>query len=62
VLGGDAMNHRGVEYAIKEAVPGKWQWTIYPKKEQQDKVARTGFASREEAEVACKKEIDSGLK
>lgn len=56
------MKYREVEYAVKEINPGKWQWTIFPKKEQHGIVRRADFyASREEAEDACKKEIDKGL-
>jgi len=56
------MEHRGVEYAIRKIADNQWEWTIYGSKSSgAGKVRGTVTGTREDAEAACKREIDSGL-
>jgi hypothetical protein len=56
----EIMKHREIEYALKQLGPDKWQWTIHPRTGQ-GVVRREIKGTREQAEAACKKEIDAGL-
>ena len=55
------MKHRNIDYGIREISPTEWEWTIYPKKEDGAIVRRNVTGTREQAEAACKREIDAGL-
>jgi hypothetical protein len=56
------MKYRGVNYGLKKLEPSdpeKWEWKIYPKKEMGNVVRGEVIGTRDEAEAACKKEIDA---
>lgn len=55
------MEHRGFEYGIRQTGDGQWEWTIYPRKERSGVVRGKVTGTREQAEMACKREIDLGL-
>lgn len=56
------MEHRGIEFEVREFEPSKWPWTIYPKKELSPKIIGDEVCgTREAAVAACKREIDNGL-
>ena len=57
------MQHHQVEFEVVEIGPGKWQWTIYPKKSlRAAKVTREVIArNRRDAVAQCKLEIDRKL-
>ena len=56
------VEHRGVEYWVRKLDESRWEWTIYPSKNSRVSKARgTVRGSRDDAEAACKREIDSGL-
>jgi hypothetical protein len=55
------MQHRNINFAVKEIEPSEWRWTIYPKLGTHDKVISTiSYVSIREAVAACEKEIDAG--
>jgi hypothetical protein len=56
------MQHRNINFAVKEIEPSEWRWTIYPKLGTHGKVIGTiSYVSIREAVAACEKEIDAGL-
>jgi hypothetical protein len=55
------MKHRGVRYEIRKIADNEWQWTFYFKKSPGiGKVRGTVTGTRDDAEVVCKRTIDSG--
>jgi hypothetical protein len=58
------MKHRNTDYGVAEdpMLADKWRYTIYPTMEVGPKVVSSDlYSSYEEAEAACRNEIDLGL-
>jgi hypothetical protein len=53
------MNHRTVNFQVREQQPRRWCWDIYPPNRH---VAGSDlFATREQAVAACIEEINNGI-
>jgi hypothetical protein len=58
----DPMKHREIDYQTKQLADGSWQWTILPKGSRgRPIISQQRYATQDDADQACKDEIDRGL-
>lgn len=61
MLKSEKNGYRGLEFSVRRLDEGRWEWAVYPKKEEGARFSGSVGGNQEKAIAACKVAIDRWL-